>query len=99
YEFVCKDAGIPIYYCTEQFSNDGTPQSTIMKSLKRSMAAEFSRELGDKVREGHRRLAGLGFRQAARAPFGMARMLISANGSRRKLVDGERKSISTDRVI
>jgi DNA invertase Pin-like site-specific DNA recombinase len=25
YEFVCKDAGIPIYYCTEQFSNDGTP--------------------------------------------------------------------------
>ena len=99
YEFICKDAGIPIYYCTEQFRNDGTPQSTIMKALKRSMAAEFSRELGEKVREGHQRLAALGFRQAARAPFGMVRTLISANGSRRKLMDGERKSISTDRVI
>jgi hypothetical protein len=70
-----------------------------MKALKRSMAAEFSRELGDKVREGHRRLAALGFRQAARAPFGMARIQLSVNGSSRNLMNGERKSTSTDRVI
>ena len=57
YEFLCKNAGIPVHYCAEQFSNDGTQPSSIMKALKRTMAAEFSRELSVKVFDGHKRLA------------------------------------------
>lgn len=44
YEYICKRAGIQVAYCAEQFENDGSPVSTIVKSLKRAMASEYSRE-------------------------------------------------------
>ncbi len=56
YEFLCRHAGIPVHYCAEQFSNDGTLPSSIMKALKRAMAGEDSRELSTKVYAGKRRL-------------------------------------------
>ena len=61
YEFLCASSGIPLHYCAEQFSNDGTASSSILKALKRSMAAEFSKELGEKVVRGKTRLAEMGF--------------------------------------
>ena len=48
YEFLCKSAGVPIHYCAETFANDGSLPSLIMKALKRTMAGEYSRELGVK---------------------------------------------------
>jgi DNA invertase Pin-like site-specific DNA recombinase len=45
YEYICKRAGISVQYCAEQFENDGSPVSTIVKGVKRAMAAEYSREL------------------------------------------------------
>jgi len=39
YEYLCKDAGISVQYCAEQFENDGSPVSTIVKGVKRAMAA------------------------------------------------------------
>src|ERR1700732_3030932 len=62
YEFICKKAGVKGAYCAEQFDNDGTMLSSILKNLKRVMAAEFSRELSSKVHAGLLRVAGLGFR-------------------------------------
>jgi hypothetical protein len=71
-----------------------------MKTLKRTMAAEFSRELGVKVLAGQKRLAGLGFKQGGIPGYGLRRMLISADRSpKQQLATGERKSIATDRVI
>ena len=52
YEYICKKAGIPVEYCAEQFSNDGSPVSTIVKGVKRAMAGEYSRELSAKVFKG-----------------------------------------------
>jgi DNA invertase Pin-like site-specific DNA recombinase len=57
YEFLCKRAGIPVHYCTEQFKNDGSITSLLLKTIKRTMAAEYSRELGVKVHDGQARLA------------------------------------------
>lgn len=34
YEFICKSAGIKVQYCAEQFDNDGSPVSTIVKGVK-----------------------------------------------------------------
>ena len=70
YEFLCKQAGAPVHYCSETFSNDTTLASMIIKTLKRSMAAEYSRELSAKVAAGHRRLASLGFRNGGIAGYG-----------------------------
>ena len=59
YEFMCRSAGVPIIYCAEPFQNDGSAPDALMKALKRSMAGEYSRELGVKVVAGTRRLASL----------------------------------------
>ncbi len=100
YEFLCKRAGIQVHYCAEQFVNDGTISSSILKALKRSMAAEYSRELGVKVYAGKKRLVQLGFRVGGRAGYGLRRMLLSTDGKRKhQLKDGERKSLLTDRVV
>src|ERR1700688_4045192 len=61
YEFLCKSAGVPVHYCAETFANDGSLSSLIMKALKRTMAGEYSRELGEKVFAGMKRLTLNGF--------------------------------------
>jgi DNA invertase Pin-like site-specific DNA recombinase len=100
YEFVCKSAGVPVHYCAETFANDGSLQSLIMKALKRTMAGEYSRELGVKVLAGQRRLSRLGFKQGGRPGYGLRRLLVSSDGRpKQELAFGERKSIATDRVI
>jgi DNA invertase Pin-like site-specific DNA recombinase len=100
YEFLCKSAGVPVHYCAETFTNDGTLPSLIMKTVKRTMAAEFSRELGVKVLAGQKRLASLGFKQGGVPGYGLRRLLISSDRQpKQQLHNGERKSIATDRVI
>jgi len=100
YEYLCKRAGIEVHYCTEQFENDGGPTSTIIKSVKRAMAGEYSRELSSKVFKGQCRLIELGYRQGGMAGFGLRRMLISQAGDKKGvLAHGEQKSLQTDRVI
>ncbi|HXM66841.1 MAG TPA: recombinase family protein [Candidatus Acidoferrum sp.] len=100
YEFLCKSAGVPIHYCAETFVNDGSLSSSIMKTLKRVMAGEYSRELGVKVIAGQKRLAALGFKQGGIPGYGFRRLLVSENRSPKQLLaQGEMKSISTDRVI
>jgi len=99
YEFLCKSAGVPVHYCAENFANDGALPSLIMKTLKRTMAAEFSRELGVKVLAGQKRLACLGFKQGGVPGYGLRRMLSTSDGTPKQLLgSGERKSIATDRV-
>ena len=100
YEYICKRAGIQVYYCAEQFENDGSPTSTIIKSVKRAMAGEYSRELSAKVFKGQCRLIELGYRQGGPAGFGLRRMLIDIEGKPKGLLKrGEHKSLQTDRVI
>jgi DNA invertase Pin-like site-specific DNA recombinase len=100
YEFLCKSAGVPVHYCAETFENDGSLPSSIMKALKRTMAGEYSRELGVKVIAGQKRLAGLGFKQGGTPGYGLRRLLVSENGTpKQRLANGELKSIATDRVI
>jgi len=100
YEFLCKAAGVSVHYCAEQFSNDGHPASLILKTLKRVMAAEYSRELSDKVFAGMTRVVKRGFRSGAHPGYGFRRMLLSADGTpRQRLSAGEHKSIATDRVV
>lgn len=99
FEVRCRQAGIAVHYCAEQFTNDGSPVSNIVKSLKRMMAGEYSRELSVKVFAGQSRLIQLGYRQGGMAGYGLRRQLVDANGSpKSELVLGQHKSIQTDRV-
>jgi DNA invertase Pin-like site-specific DNA recombinase len=99
-ELTCKRAGIVVHYCAEQFENDGSMGSVIVKSVKRVMAGEYSRDLSVKVFRGQANLARHGFRQGGAAGFGLRRVLIDEHGNRKaELAAGEHKSIATDRVI
>jgi DNA invertase Pin-like site-specific DNA recombinase len=57
YEFLCKEAGISVHYCAEEFGIECNVQKSLMEALKRTMAAQFSRELSDRVFEEKHRLA------------------------------------------
>jgi DNA invertase Pin-like site-specific DNA recombinase len=100
YEYICRRAGIQVTYCAEQFENDGSPVSTIVKGVKRAMAGEYSRELSAKVFAGQCRLIELGYRQGGPAGYGLRRVLIDQAGNiKSELSRGEHKSLQTDRVI
>src|SRR5271166_2371874 len=100
HEYVLKRAGIRVHYCGEQFANDGSMASALMKTLKRTMAGEYSRELSVKVFAGQCRLIELGFRQGGPAGYGLRRQLIDRNRNPKEILTrGKHKSIQTDRVI
>ena len=100
HEYVLKRKGIQVTYVAEQFENDGSPVSTIVKGVKRAMAGEYSRELSTKVFIGQCRLIELGFRQGGQAGFGYRRIMINQAGEfMGELKHGERKCISTYRVV
>lgn len=100
YEYICKRAGSKVQYCAEQFENDGSPVSTIIKGVKRTMAAEYSRELSCKVFAGQSRLITMGYKQGGSAGYGLRRMLIDEHGNHKgELGRGDQKSLQTDRVI
>jgi DNA invertase Pin-like site-specific DNA recombinase len=100
YEYLCKEAGITVHYCAEQFENDGSLSATIIKSMKRAMAGEYSRELSAKVFTGQCRLITLGFRQGGPAGYGLRRQLVDEHRApKAELPRGVQKSIQTDRVV
>ena len=100
YEYICRRANKQVEYCAEQFENDGGPVATIVKSVKRAMAGEYSRELSNKVFIGQCRLIERGFRQGGAAGFGLRRVLLDERGEvKAELKRGEHKSLQTDRVI
>jgi DNA invertase Pin-like site-specific DNA recombinase len=100
YEYICKRARIAVHYCAEPFLNDGSLPSSLLKAIKRMMAAEYSRELSAKVFAGKRRLIELGFRQGGTAGYGLRRLLQDQNGNPKCILAfGERKSLTTERVM
>jgi DNA invertase Pin-like site-specific DNA recombinase len=100
HEHVCSRAGIRVHYCGEQFENDGSIGSNLLKTVKRVMAGEYSRELSVKVFAGQCRLVELGYRQGGAAGYGLRRVLIDEHGNPKgALSRGQQKSFQTDRVV
>jgi len=100
YEFVCREAGVQVLYCAEQFENDGSVSSTILKSVKRAMAGEYSRELSKKVFVAQCRIVKLGFWRGGTPGFGLRRQLVDENRKPKAVLEiGQRKSLQTDRII
>jgi DNA invertase Pin-like site-specific DNA recombinase len=100
HEHVCSRTSIRVHYCAEQFENDGSIGSNLLKTVKRVMAGEYSRELSVKVFAGQCRLVELGFRQGGSPGYGLRRVLIDEHrNAKGELGRGDRKSLQTDRVV
>lgn len=99
YEFLCRQAGVKIIYCAEPFSQDGSPLASVIKGMKRAMAAEYSRELSTKVHAAHCRIFASGYKAGGKPGYGFRRAAFSASGEHKQnLRDGERKPAISDRV-
>ncbi len=80
YEFICSEAGVRVEYCAEPFENDGSPASSLIKQLKRTMAAEYSRELSEKISLVKRGLSREGYWQGGAPGFGLRRQSVARDG-------------------
>lgn len=100
YEFLCRSAGVQVIYTAEPFANDGSLASSLVKHLKRAMAAEFSRELSARVSRTQRGLGGEGYWMGGHSLFGLGRRIAGPNRQDRGgLQPGERKAVRGDRTI
>jgi DNA invertase Pin-like site-specific DNA recombinase len=100
YEHLCHRNNIKVIYCQEPFVNDGGSLGMLVKSIKRLMAAEYSRELSDKVWRAQRDLAARGLHQGGPANFGLRRALLGSDGTvKTVLQQGQQKSLQGERVI
>ncbi|WNV09568.1 recombinase family protein [Tardiphaga sp. 709] len=100
YEFICRSNGVAIEYCAEQFTNDGSITTSILKNLKRAMAGEYSRELSAKVFAGQAKAVRNGFHRGSTPGYGLRRCLIEEGSGRRTVLKlGQRKRLSTDQTI
>ncbi|WP_332774047.1 recombinase family protein [Phenylobacterium sp.] len=93
YEFLFASEGVRIVYFAEAFAEGEAAPDVLMKSLKRAMAAEFSRDLGAKVARAQARLSGMGHWQHGPPGYALRRRLMNPDGTPGTLLkDGQRKS-------
>jgi len=99
YEFLCAEAGVTVKYCAEPFENDGSMSATLLKSIKRVMAAEYSRELSAKVAQAKEQLGAAGFWQGGPPGYGLRRQHVLADGTAgRTMQAGEYKGPQNGRT-
>lgn len=100
YEFICKRAGIRVHYCADEFENDGSLASIVLKNIKRVAAADYSKQLSKKVFLGQCNVVTRGYWRGGPAGYGLRRMLLDENGkSKGKLEYRQRKSLKSERII
>ncbi|HLZ77165.1 recombinase family protein [Phenylobacterium sp.] len=100
YEFICRSSGVAVRYCAEPFDNDGSIYSSIVKQLKRVMAAEYSRELSAKVARAMRLLASKGYRMSGSPGFGIRRLVLDeCDYPLVTLEQGQRKAVQGHRIM
>ena len=91
--------GTGVIHVAEMFGAEVNPITAMLKSMKRAMAAEYSRDLANKVRAGQRQVVSRGYQMGALPPLGYRRCSVSADGHRRVILeDGQRKLAATDRI-
>lgn len=100
YEHGLRLAGAPVLYCAEVFDNDDSPASTILKAMRRAMAAEYSRDLSVRISRGARRAAQRGFWCGGVPPFGYRRAIFNDAGEFVcEATTGQRKFLSDQHTM
>lgn len=100
YEFLFEEKGKKVVYVSRGFPKEGQQLiSHLQTSIERYMAAEYSRQLSEKVFYGCVKVSEQGYSAGGLPAYGMSRLLLDANKKPlKKLKKGEWKSISNERV-
>lgn len=97
---VCKKNGKDVVYVSRGFADAENPLfSSLEISLHRYMAAEYSRQLSEKVFHGCVKVSEQGYSAGGTAVYGMARQLLDVNNNPIRILNtGEHKQIANERV-
>lgn len=100
YEFRCKQNGKRVIYISRGFPKEEQKLiSHLQTSIERYMAAEYSRQLSEKVFYGCVKVTEQGYSAGGTACYGMSRQLLDVNKKPiRVLKRGEHKQIANERV-
>lgn len=99
FEVLFLGHGVKTVYCEEVFASDTSPMASLVKSVRRVMASEYSRDRSRLTRYAQSRATRLGFHAKGPAPYGMRRVMITQDG--RHVLDlgpGEWKALANHRV-
>lgn len=98
-EWICNEHGISVVYTNEGFTEDNSLSNDLSKSVKRSMATEYSRALSKVVSRGMRSLAADGY-WLGRAPYGYRKAEVDKDRNIiRVLGKRDRKLVETNHLI
>jgi len=97
---VCKKHGKEVIYVSRGFPDATNPLiASLETSLQRYMAAEYSRQLSDKVFHGCVKVSEQGYSAGGTAVYGMARQLLDVHKNPIRILNlGEHKQIANERV-
>ncbi len=100
YEFLCKQYGRKVVYVTHVFpKEDQQLISHLQTSIERDMAADYSRQLSEKVFYGSVKVSEQGFSAGGTACYGMARQLLDEQHKPIGILEkGQHKLVSNQRV-
>lgn len=98
YEYTCRLHGAEVIYVSEPFGHHLDPMTALLKALKRTMAAEYARELGIKCRDGQDRAIRMGYQMGSLPCIGFRRLAVSKDGQTRLLQPKQRKSMQSERI-
>lgn len=100
YRRLLERQGVICHPCDKPLSLTSTLADRIMTLLRDESASDYCRQLSQKVWVGQCNLVQKGFRQGGVAGYGLRRMLLDEAGNpKQKLSIGQRKSLTTERVI
>jgi DNA invertase Pin-like site-specific DNA recombinase len=100
YEFVCKRAGVKVHYCGDDFENDGSMASVVLKNIKRVGAADYSLQLSKKVFLGQCNIVSKGYWRGGPAGYGLRRLLLDENDRPKVVLQfRQRKNLKNERVV
>lgn len=100
YEFVCKQHGKQVIYVTRGMPvKEAKLIGHLQTSIERYMAAEYSKQLSEKVFAGSIKVSEQGYSAGGSACYGMVRVRISADKQTREVLKpGEWKVLANDRI-
>ncbi len=94
YEFMCQEAGVPVEYCAESFRNDGSAMSGLIKHVKRTMAAEFSREASARLSKAKMVLRNRSYWTGGLPGYGYRRAIVNSDGAVVRVCDNLERASS-----
>lgn len=96
YEFVCRAHHVSIVYCRDPVTDDA--RGSLVKQVKRVMAADYSRQISERARHGKRRAMEAGHAPGAWPRYLAGRQIIEADGDLGPPSKGRRKSLAPGAV-